>query len=44
MIAGMPDLLSGEKPLEPPRRALEEKTIPANAIHPAKIKVCVVRK
>jgi len=44
MIAGMPDLLSGETPLEPPRRALEEKTIPANAIHPAKIKVCVVRK
>lgn len=43
-IAGMPDLLSGEKPLEPPRRALEEKTIPANAIHPAKLKVCVVRK
>ena len=44
MIAGMPDLLSGEKPLEPPRRSLEEKTIPANAIHPAKLKVCVVRK
>jgi hypothetical protein len=44
MIAGMPDLLSGETPLEPPRRGVEEKTIPANAIHPAKIKVCVVRK
>jgi hypothetical protein len=43
MIATMPDLLSGEKPLEPPRRALEEKMIPANAIHPAKLKVCVVR-
>ena len=44
MIQTMPDLLSGEKPLEPPRRGVEEKTIPANAIHPAKIKVCVVRK
>ena len=44
MIAGMPDLLSGEKPLEPPRRGVEGKTIPANAIDPAKIKVCVVRK
>jgi hypothetical protein len=44
VIATMPDLLSGEKPLEPPRRSVEEKTIPANAIHPAKIKVCVVRK
>jgi len=43
MIAAMPDLLSGEKPLEP-KRTTEEKMIPANAIHPAKIKVCVVRK
>ena len=44
MIAGMPDLLSGETPLEPAKRVPEEKVIPANAIHPAKIKVCVVRK
>ena len=42
MIRTMPDLLSGEKPLEVKRS--EEKTIPGNAIHPAKLKVCVVRR
>lgn len=44
MIATMPNLLSGDTPLEPITRNQQEKTIPANAIHPAKIKVCVVRK
>jgi hypothetical protein len=44
MIRTMPDLLSGETPLEPVKRNTEEKMIPANAIHPAKIKVCVVRE
>ena len=39
MIATMPHLLSGDKPLE---REIQEKTVAA--IHPAKIKVCVVRK
>jgi hypothetical protein len=41
MIAGMPNLLSGDAPLI---REHQEKAIPTNAIHPAKIKVCVVRK
>ena len=44
MIATMPNLLSGDTPLEPLTKNQQEKTIPANAIHPAKIKVCVVRK
>ena len=44
MIATMPNLLSGDTPLEPLTKNEQEKTIPANAIHPAKIKVCVVRK
>ena len=44
MLATMPDLLSGDTPLEPLTRNVQEKSIPANAIHPAKIKVCVVRK
>lgn len=44
MIATMPNLLSGDTPLEPITRNQQEKTIPANAIHPAKIKICVVRK
>lgn len=44
MIAGMPNLLSGDTPLEPLTRGHQDKAIPANAIHPAKIKVCVVRK
>ena len=43
MIATMPNLLSGDTPLEPLTRAHQEKAIPANAIHPAKIKVCVVK-
>ena len=41
MIATMPNLLSGDTPIF---RESQEKAIPANAIHPAKIKVCVVRK
>jgi hypothetical protein len=41
MIAQMPSLLSGDTPIF---RESQEKAIPANAIHPAKIKVCVVRK
>jgi hypothetical protein len=44
MLATMPNLLSGDTPLEPLTRDHQEKSIPANAIHPAKIKVCVVRK
>ena len=44
MLATMPNLLSGDTPLEPITRNQQEKTIPANAIHPAKIKICVVRK
>ena len=44
MIAAMPNLLSGDTPLEPAKRELLEKVIPANAIHAAKVKVCVVRK
>ena len=43
MIANMPNLLSGDAPLEPLTRNHQEKAIPANAIHPAKIKVCVVK-
>lgn len=39
MIATMPHLLSGDTPLQ---RETQEKTVPS--IHPAKIKVCVVRK
>jgi hypothetical protein len=41
MLATMPDLLSGDAPLAV---QTQEKTIPANAIHPAKIKVCVVKR
>ena len=44
LVATMPDLLSGDTPLVPLTRDHQEKAIPANAIHPAKIKVCVVRK
>jgi hypothetical protein len=44
MIAGMPPLLSGDTPLEPITKGHQEKTLSAHAIHPAKIKVCVVRK
>ena len=43
MVATMPNLLSGDTPLEPLTRDHQEKAIPANAIHPAKIKVCVVK-
>jgi hypothetical protein len=41
MIATMPNLLSGDTPLEP---IVREKSIPTGSIHPSKIKVCVVRK
>jgi hypothetical protein len=41
MLATMPDLLSGDAPLAVQN---QEKAIPANAIHPAKIKVCVVKR
>jgi hypothetical protein len=41
MLATMPDLLSGDTPLAV---QAQEKAIPANAIHPAKIKVCVVKR
>jgi len=41
MLATMPDLLSGDAPLAV---QAQEKAIPANAIHPAKIKVCVVKR
>jgi hypothetical protein len=44
MIAGMPNLLSGDTPLEPLTKGHQEKSLPMNAIHPAKIKVCVIRK
>jgi hypothetical protein len=44
MIANMPNLLSGDAPLEPLTRNHQEKAIPANAIHPAKMKICVVKK
>ncbi len=44
MIAGMPSLLPGAEPLVPLTKGHQEKALPANAIHPAKIKVCVVRK
>ena len=44
MISTMPNLLSGDTPLEPLTRDHQEKAIPANAIHPAKVKVCVIRK
>ena len=44
MVRTMPDLLSGETPLEQPARNVQDKIIPSNAIHPAKLKVCVVRK
>jgi len=43
MIRTMPNLLSGDTPLEPATKGHQEKSIPANAIHPAKLKVCVVR-
>jgi hypothetical protein len=38
MVAEMPDLLSGDKPLEP---KVQEKSV--TGIHSAKIKVCVVK-
>jgi len=44
MVRTMPNLLSGDTPLDVPARGVGEKILPANAIHPAKIKVCVVRK
>jgi hypothetical protein len=44
MIATMPNLLSGDTPLEPLTKDHQEKALPAGAGHPAKIKVCVVRK
>jgi len=44
MISTMPNLLSGDTPLEPLTKGSAEKILPANAIHPAKVKVCVVRK
>jgi hypothetical protein len=44
MVTTMPNLLSGDTPLEPLTKDHQEKSIPANAIHPAKIKVCVVKK
>jgi len=44
MIETMPNLLSGDTPLEPLTRDHQEKALPMGSIHPAKIKVCVVRK
>jgi len=44
MISTMPHLLSGDTPLEQLTKHHQEKAIPANAIHPAKLKICVVRK
>jgi len=44
VMATMPNLLSGDTPLEVAPRVAGEKTIPANAIHASKVKVCVVRK
>ena len=44
VTATMPNLLSGDTPLEVAPRVAGEKTIPANAIHASKVKVCVVRK
>jgi hypothetical protein len=43
IIATMPPLLPSEKPLEPATKGLQEKSLPANAIHPAKVKVHVLR-
>lgn len=44
MIAAMPHLLSGDTPLQPLTKGHQEKSIPSGAIHPAKLKVCVVRR
>jgi hypothetical protein len=54
MIATMPPLLSGDSPAleavavnhspSAAAKALQEKTLPANAIHPSKLKVVVVRQ
>ena len=43
MVATMPNLLSGDTPLEPLTREHQEKSV-SGAGHAAKIKVCVVRK
>jgi len=43
MIASMPHLLSGDTPIQPAAKT-QEKSIPAGSIHPAKLKVCVVRR
>ena len=45
LVATMPPLLSGDEPaLQPMTKALPEKALPAHAIHPAKMKVVVIRK
>jgi len=41
MISTMPNLLSGDKPLEPLTKDHQEKSV--GGIHAAKIKVCVVK-
>jgi len=43
MIATMPNLLSGDTPLEPLTKENQEKSIPSGSMHPAKMKICVVR-
>jgi hypothetical protein len=43
MIAAMPNLLSGDTPLQPITKEHQEKSIPSGSMHPAKIKVCVIR-
>jgi hypothetical protein len=43
MILNMPNLLSGDTPLEPLTKENQEKSIPSGSMHPAKMKVCVVR-
>jgi len=43
IVATMPCLLPQAEPLEPVTKEHQEKTLPANAVHPAKVKVHVVR-
>jgi len=44
MIATMPHLMSGDTPLQPITKDHQEKSIATGGIHPAKIKVCVVKR
>ena len=44
MIARMPNLLSGDTPLQPLTKEHQEKSIASGSMNPAKIKVCVVRR